>query len=89
MIGSHKAETTSPPRFPGKAGVSDTFSYIGHFLPIAMIIGVVELVFPILLWLITFFSYRAKIARDENSLPPAVPARAARRKRNTMRGGRS
>lgn len=44
------------PAFPKPTGVSDTFSYIGHFLPIAAIAGVVELVFPISLWLYTLFA---------------------------------
>lgn len=44
------------PAFPKQTGVSDTFAYIGHFLPIAAIAGVVELVFPISLWLYTLFA---------------------------------
>lgn len=42
------------PRFPARAGVSDTFAYIGHFLPIAAITAVVELIFPLALWVYTF-----------------------------------
>jgi len=44
------------PAFPKQTGVSDTFVYIGHFLPIAAIAAVVELVFPICLWLYTLFA---------------------------------
>lgn len=44
------------PAFPKQTGVSDTFAYIGHFLPIAAIAAVVELVFPICLWLYTLFA---------------------------------
>lgn len=52
------------PSFPAKAGVSSTFSYLGHFLPIAAIVAVVELVFPISLWLYTLFSLQARVVRD-------------------------
>lgn len=34
------------PAFPVPTGVTDAFAYIGHFLPIAAIVAVVELVFP-------------------------------------------
>lgn len=44
------------PSFPKAPGVSDTFVYIGHFLPVAAIAAVVELVFPISLWLYTFLA---------------------------------
>lgn len=44
------------PSFPRATGVSDTISYIGHFLPIAAIAAVVELVLPISLWLYTLFA---------------------------------
>ena len=43
------------PSFPKAPGVTDTFSYIGHFLPVAAIAAVVELIFPISLWLYTYF----------------------------------
>lgn len=44
------------PAFPRPTGVSDTFGYISHFLPIAAVTAVVELVFPISLWLYTLFA---------------------------------
>lgn len=47
---------TAAPAFPKQTGVADTFGYIGHFLPIAAITAVVELVFPICLWLYTLFA---------------------------------
>jgi hypothetical protein len=49
-------DAKAAPAFPKATGVSDTFSYIGHFLPIAAITAVVELVFPISLWLYTLFA---------------------------------
>ncbi len=56
------------PAFPKQTGVSDTFAYIGHFLPIAAIAGVVELVFPISLWLYTLFALNWEAYR---TAPPA------------------
>ncbi|MEX0957581.1 MAG: hypothetical protein WDZ83_20495 [Rhizobiaceae bacterium] len=44
------------PAFPPRTGVSDTFSYIGHFLPVAVIVAVVELIFPLVLWFYTFWA---------------------------------
>lgn len=55
----------APPPFPTRAGVSDTLSSAGHFLPIALIVGAVELVLPITLWLYTFFALRARVVRDD------------------------
>lgn len=56
------------PAFPKQTGVSDTFAYIGHFLPIAAIAAVVELVFPISLWLYTLFALSWAAYQDD---PPA------------------
>ncbi len=44
------------PTFPPRTGVSDTFAYIGHFLPVAAIVAVVELIFPLLLWTYTYWA---------------------------------
>lgn len=44
------------PAFPKATGVSDTFAYILHFMPIAAIVVVVELVLPISLWLYVLFA---------------------------------
>ena len=52
------------PVFPGRTGVADTFSYLGHFIPIAAVVGVVELVFPISLWLYTLFGLQARLAQQ-------------------------
>lgn len=49
-------DSGAAPAFPRQTGVSDTFAYIGHFLPVAAITAVVELVFPISLWLYTLFA---------------------------------
>ena len=36
--------------FPPLAGVSTTFAYISHFLPIAALTAFIELIFPLTLW---------------------------------------
>jgi hypothetical protein len=71
VIASAEAKAPRGPDFPSKAGVSDTLNYIGHFAPIAAITGVVELVFPLVLWIYTFLTFRW--AGDRIS--PREPAR--------------
>ena len=54
VLASIERSKALQPRFPARSGVSDTFAYIGHFLPIAAITAVVELIFPLALWVYTF-----------------------------------
>lgn len=54
VLGSIDGEGGAAPAFPKRTGVSDTFDYIGHFLPVAAITAVVELIFPLTLWIYTF-----------------------------------
>ena len=62
--------TTAPmPAFPAKTGVSDTFAYLGHFLPIAAITAVVEVTLPILIWFYAYTSLHWAISRIEPPLP--------------------
>ncbi|GAB6843728.1 hypothetical protein HNR00_003408 [Methylorubrum rhodinum] len=49
-VGTASAVTAAAPAFPKAAGVADTFAHLGHFLPVAAITAVVELVFPLVLW---------------------------------------
>ncbi len=65
VLNSVERGSDARPRFPGKAGVSDTFSYLGHFLPIAAIVAVVELIFPLTLWLYTYFTLVGRVYRDD------------------------
>lgn len=44
-----RAEANPYPAFPPRAGVADTLTYIPHFLPVAAVTAVIELVFPIVL----------------------------------------
>lgn len=48
-------EHSKKPSFPSKPGMSDTFSYIGHFLAIAGVIWVAEGIFPFALFLYTLW----------------------------------
>jgi hypothetical protein len=65
-------EQVSPaPFFPKSPGVTDTFSHMGHFLPVAAIAAVVELIVPISLWLYTFFA----LSWADYQVSPAEPAR--------------
>ncbi|MEM8625377.1 MAG: hypothetical protein AAGG47_17895 [Pseudomonadota bacterium] len=62
--GSIERGVSKRPVFPAKAGVADTLGQIGRFLPIGLIIGTVELAFPLLLWLTTYFGYVGRIDGD-------------------------
>lgn len=53
------------PQVPPKTGVSDTLGRIAHFLPVAMLVAVVELMFPITFWFYTYFAFLARLAQDE------------------------
>jgi hypothetical protein len=56
VLGTLNSESVAKPRFPAQAGVSSTFAYIAHFLPIAAIVAVVELVLPLTLWVYTYLA---------------------------------
>lgn len=67
----------APPAFPARTGVSDTFRYVHHFLPVAAIAAVVELVFPLVLWAYTFWGlawgkYREQFHADRAIADHAV-----------------
>ncbi|OXT01633.1 hypothetical protein B7H23_01285 [Notoacmeibacter marinus] len=75
---------TVRPSFPPEAGVSSTFAYLGHFLPIAAITAVVELILPLALWVYAFIGIawekelRVKQAAQRNlAKPEAARAEAA------------
>lgn len=59
------------PPFPQKAGVSDTFAYIGHFIPIAVLAFVVEFIFPVAMWLYAYWTLSWKMHRREPASPRA------------------
>lgn len=56
VLGTLDGGNAPAPAFPPRAGVSSTFDYILHFMPIAAITAVVELILPIALWVYTFIA---------------------------------
>jgi len=72
------------PEFPPRAGVSSTFDYILHFMPIAAITAVVELVLPIALWVYTFI---AIVWDKEQVQPRRHSAPAATREKHVAGAG--
>lgn len=61
VIDSLEVKDKAAPIFPAKTGVSETFRYIGHFLPIAAIVAVLELILPITIWLYTYFTLYCRV----------------------------
>lgn len=60
-------DRSPPPAFPAPTGVADTLGYVLHFLPIALLILVIELILPMTLWLYTFVELRARLERQEQA----------------------
>lgn len=54
VLSTLKAKDQEKPQFPFPAGVSATFKYISHFLPIAALAACIELIFPLTLWVYVF-----------------------------------
>lgn len=95
-------KTLSPPTLPGRTGVADTLRYIPDFLPIAAIVAVIELIFPVVLWLYAFWALhwekvQTSIRRGDDdflelpsSMPPAssapIPVRRPGRPPSSLRG---
>lgn len=44
----------SAPSYPAKNGVSGTLSYVGHFLPIALVVAAIDLGLPVFLFMIAY-----------------------------------
>jgi len=53
VLGKLETGNQTRPEFPRKTGVTDTFAYMGHFLPIALITFCVDVAFGLILWTIT------------------------------------
>lgn len=49
------------PKLPVETGVLDTLKWIGHFLPLATMLLLIDTVFPILLWFFTFSALRQRV----------------------------
>lgn len=66
---SAAAQGPAAPVFPAPPGVGQTFGYILHFLPIAVIAAVIDLVVPLLLWLYAYLSLRWAMHRASPPSP--------------------
>ena len=78
------------PTFPEPAGVTDTLQEIGAFLPIALLIAALELIFPLALWIYTTLALRTQIVRRETSpnpsqTPPTPPRKKVQGAAHTMK----
>lgn len=58
------------PKFPARTGVTDTFNYLGHFAPIALLTAGIELVWPLCLWTYTLLYLLWGIHLVDPRLPP-------------------
>jgi hypothetical protein len=70
VIATIEIEVREVPVFPKRTGVSDTFGYLAHFLPVAAIAAVVELLFPLVLWTYTCAALGWEARRQENAEQP-------------------
>jgi len=73
----------SAPAFPAQAGVSSTFAFIGHFLPLAALTGVIELIMPLTLWGYMLLSHLWKNYSDDPH-DPRAPSSASQ---TQLKGG--
>jgi len=93
VLANLELERITPPQFPALAGVSSTFSFMGHFFPVAVLTASIELVLPLALWVYTLMDRRWEIferdTRTQNiprSAPHQIPSNGNRnQKRNKSR----
>lgn len=66
-------QETSAPEFPAKTGVAETLDpkWLLHFFPVALFVGVLELVWPLLIYLISYLVLSYNVKRTD---PPAPNA---------------
>lgn len=71
--------TALPPAFPAPTGVADTLRFIGYFLPIALLVLVIELILPATLWTYGVIDLRTRLEEQERkaATPPAPKRRRA------------
>ncbi len=75
VLGNFQDDRITSPQFPALAGVSSTFSFIGHFFPIAVLTVSIELVLPLALWVYTLMDRRWEIfERDTHRSNPSTSA---------------
>lgn len=75
-VSEARADRPMAEPFPVRPGVGDTFRYIGHFWPVAVIALIVELILPISLWLYTLLNLHWIAERDiPKVVRPEKPAK--------------
>lgn len=68
VLASVDSAEAPPPPFPSRAGVIDTFIYLGEFASIAAIVFLAELMLPVTIWLYAFLALRWKIEQTEPAI---------------------
>jgi hypothetical protein len=71
VLGSGDVDDIVRPTLPRETGVLETLGWLGHYLPLAGVLFLIDAVFPILLWFFTFLSIRplVEIEDEENTDP--------------------
>ncbi|MCA1241463.1 DUF4407 domain-containing protein [Stappia stellulata] len=69
VLSTAETEAAAFPPFPGRTGVSATFGHIPHFLPVAAVAALVELVLPLTLWIYTLLTLSWRSYRRERPRP--------------------
>ena len=64
QVGVTKAKR---PKMPLETGVMETLGWIGHFLPLAAMLVLIDTVFPILLWFFTFSALRQRVEPETDN----------------------
>ncbi|MEM8692612.1 MAG: hypothetical protein AAGG57_12105 [Pseudomonadota bacterium] len=72
-----------PPSFPQPTGVWDTLRYFGFFLPVGLILMLIEVAVPLCLWLYTFIFLRIRVEEIERDTAKATPRKNYSRTRKT------
>jgi len=73
ILSDLESNNQARPEFPRTTGVTDTFAYIGHFLPIALITFCVDVWFGLILWAITLMVLIWQRYRDEPDEEAVAP----------------
>ena len=81
VLGTVEKGDQTKPVFPNRAGVGDTFAYLGHFAPIALLTAGIELVWPLCLWIYTLlYLMWGKHVAGLRSIAPSRKSRSHRQK---------
>jgi len=76
VLSQHQRGEGRRPPFPDRTSVGDTLTYMGHFIPIAAVVAVTELVLPLTVWIYVFIAHYWDLFREEQAELAAPPAAA-------------